>query len=122
MAGKTPGLLLDLCVPFLIRTSHTRQHLLPGRAVIDRPRREIGPAIEGPSVGSEEYIQRPAATAGDRLYGFHIDVIQIRPLFPVDLDVDKMLIHEPRGIGILKAFSFHDMAPVTGRITDADQD
>jgi len=49
-------------------------------------------------------------------------MIQVGPFFTIDLDVDKMLVHELCGIGVFKAFPFHHMAPMTGSIADADQD
>src|SRR4051812_8398116 len=82
---------------------------------------KIGTAIKGPAIGCEKDVQGPAAAAGHGLYGIHIYMVQIRPLFPVDLDIDKMLIHERGRFLVLKTLLFHNMAPMTGGITNAYQ-
>jgi hypothetical protein len=49
-------------------------------------------------------------------------MVEIWPFFPVNLDVDEMIIHETGRIFVLKAFALHHMTPVAGGITNTDQD
>ena len=46
--------------------------------------------------------------------GGHVDLVEIGPLFPVDLDADKPPIHEFRNRLVLERLPFHDVAPVAG--------
>src|SRR5690606_16414818 len=56
--------------------------------------REVGAAEERPAVGGEEHGHRPPALAGQCLDGLHVDVVDVGPLLPVDLDVDEQLVHQ----------------------------
>jgi len=40
----------------------------------------------------------------------------------VDFDADKMRVEKSRGISVLERFVRHDVTPVAGRITDAEED
>ena len=85
-------------------------------------RREIGAAVEGASVRGEEHGHGPAAAAGQHLDRLHVDGIQIGALFTVNFDADEMLVHQ-RGDGlVLEGLPLHDVAPMAGRIADAEQD
>ena len=67
--------------------------------------------------------ERPAAVAlGQHGMGGLVNVVEVRALFAIHLDVDEMLIHHRRDLGILERFMRHDMAPVAGGITDGKQD
>ena len=52
----------------------------------------------------------------------HVDLIDVRPLLAIDFDVDEQLVHDARGGVVLKTLVRHDVAPVTGRIADREQD
>ena len=58
--------------------------------------REVGAAVERLEVGREEDRHRPAAVPGHRLDGGHVDLVEVGPLLAVDLDVDEVLVHQPR--------------------------
>ena len=49
-------------------------------------------------------------------------MVDIRPLLPVNLDVDIQAIHQLGRCGILEGFVRHDMAPVASGVTDREQD
>ena len=83
--------------------------------------REIGAAIERPTVRGEKHRHRPAAAAGQHLDRIHIDFIHIRPFFAVHLDVDEQPVHQPGNMFVLKGLVGHDVAPVAGRIAHAQQ-
>ena len=51
----------------------------------------------------QEHGQRPAAGAmSDHLLRHLVDLVQVRPLFAVDFDVDEQLIHQCGGGLILE--------------------
>ena len=82
----------------------------------------VGAAIEGPSIGQQEDGHGPAALPGDGLHSLHVDIVDIGAFFAVDLDVDEERVHHLGGRGVFKAFMRHDVAPVAGAVTDAEQD
>ena len=47
---------------------------------------EVGAAEEWLEGRGEEDAHRPAATAGQRLHRRHVDVVEVRALFAIDLD------------------------------------
>jgi hypothetical protein len=51
-----------------------------------------------------------------------VDAVEIRPLLAVDFDVDEEVIHQRGDGGVLETLMGHDMAPMTGGITDREQD
>jgi hypothetical protein len=55
------------------------------------------------------------------MQGIHVDLINVGTFFAVDLDIDEKLVHHPRGRLILKRFMCHNVAPVTGGVTDRQQ-
>src|SRR5260221_2033689 len=121
MIGQVTALLFNLR-PFLLEgPGNSTQHVFPGGPVINGPGREISAAVKRFAFGGEKYIEWPAAAAGDSLHGVHIDMVEVGPFFPVDLDVDEMFVHETGRVRVFEAFSFHYMTPVTGGITDAYQ-
>ena len=58
----------------------------------------------------------------DHLHRVHVDLVDIRPLFPVDLDAHKVRVHQFGDVGILKGFMRHDMAPMAGGVADGDEE
>ena len=64
--------------------------------------REVGAAVEGNLLGREEHVQRPAAVAGHRLDGLHVERVDVWALLAVDLDADEALVHQRGGAGSSK--------------------
>src|SRR6185503_2132033 len=115
-------LLLDV-LSFITERSHDgRQHILPGRTVVNGARRKISPPIKRLGLRREKYIQWPASAAGNGLHRLHIYMIEVGPLLSVDLDIDEVFIHKGSRFRMLDTFPLHHMTPVTGRIANADQD
>ncbi len=85
-------------------------------------RRVVRPAVERLQVGGEEDRHRPAAVAGHRLDGGHVEVVEVGPLLAVDLDVDEPLVHQAGDGLVLEAFPLHDVAPVAGGVADREED
>ena len=75
---------------------------------------KIGAPIKRFSFRCQKYIQWPSAITGNGLNGIHIDLVQVRPFFPVDFNINKMPVHDGGCFRIFKTFPFHDMTPVTG--------
>src|SRR5205814_1169656 len=73
-------------------------------------------------IGREEDRHRPAALTCQRDDGLHVDGVDVRPLLTVDLDVDKALVHQARGLLVLERLALHHVAPVAGRVPHGAQD
>ena len=54
--------------------------------------------------------------------GGHVDFVQVGPLFAVHLDGDEVAVQKFRHVLLLEAFMLHDVTPVTGGVTDAEED
>ena len=68
----------------------------PGPSPLRR-RREIRAAVERLQLGRQPDAHRPSARSGRRLHERHVDAIDVRPLFAIDLDRHEMLVeHAPR--------------------------
>ena len=50
-----------------------------------------------------------------------VDLVEVRPLLAVDLDVDEQLVHQRRGLGVREALLVHHVAPVAGGVADGEQ-
>ena len=85
-------------------------------------RREIGAAEKRLEFRREKDIQRPAAGAGRGLDESHVNLVHVRPLLAVHLDADEMFVENPGNLFVLERFAFHDVAPVAGRVADAEED
>ena len=55
------------------------------------------PPKNGSPVRRQEDGHRPAAAAGQRDDGVHVDRVEVGPLLAVDLDADEVLVHHARG-------------------------
>ena len=85
-------------------------------------RRKISAADERLQVGREPHAHRPAAAAGRRLNESHVNAVDVRPFFAIDLDVHELAIHDRGDLRVLERFVRHDVAPVAGRIADGEKD
>ena len=59
--------------------------------------------------GKERYLlrghddrKRPSTSTGHGLAGFHVELVNIRPLLPVHLDADELIVQDPGHILVLK--------------------
>ena len=85
-------------------------------------RREIGAADEWFQIGCEPDAHRPAAAAGRCLDEGHVNAIDVGPFFTIDFDVHKVAVHDRGGRFIFERFVRHDVAPVTGGVTNREED
>jgi hypothetical protein len=56
------------------------------------------------------------------LQRLEVERVEIGPLFAIHFDVDEALVHQRGDLGILEALAGHHMAPMAGRVADAQQD
>ena len=85
-------------------------------------RRKIGAAGEGFQFRGQENRHGPAAPAGRRLDEGHVGSVYVGALLAVHLDRDEAVVHQLCDGRVLEGFPLHDVAPVTGRITDRQED
>ena len=71
------------------RVADGGQHLPERRHAVRRTGRVVGAAVERRTVGGGEDGHRPAAVAGQRLRGGHVDAVDVRALLAVDLDAHE---------------------------------
>ncbi len=108
--------------PLIVCLPHRPQHL--GEAAHAGPvlGGKVGAPVERLQLGSQEHRQRPAARTGQHVHGAHVDAVQVGAFLAVNLDADEVLVHQPGDLRVFEALPRHDVAPVTGRVADAEQD
>src|SRR5450830_927430 len=70
----------------------------------------------------EKHGQRPAALLAQEMQRVHVDLVDVRPLLAVDLDVDEQLVHHGCCRRVLERLVRHHVAPVAGGVADREQD
>ena len=114
--------LFDIQRTFPIGLIHSHEHPRKARHAATVFRREIGTAVKGLAIRRQKHGHRPTAAPGEHLHRAHINLIEIRALFPVDFNIDEQLVHQARDLFVLERLALHHMTPVTGGIADAQQD
>ena len=105
-----------------ISLEDTAQDIGKSWQVVAGHRREIRPSVERLLVRRQKHRQwPPTAPSQKHLRGLLVDIVKIRPLFSIDLDVNEVPVHEPGNLDIVKTFMCHDVAPVACRVTDRQQ-
>src|SRR4051794_2529322 len=87
------------------------QNLRPSGHVVTRDRRKIRAAEKRQLVGREKDVHRPPAASCGQLDKSHVNLIDVGPLFHVDLDIYEMLILQSSGSLVLERLMLHHMAP-----------
>ena len=105
-----------------IRVVDGAQHVAEPGPAVARGGREVGAAPKRLARGREEHGQRPAAVLAHKRERKLVDGVEVGALFAVDLDVDEQFVHQRRRLRILEALVRHDVAPVTRRVADRQQD
>ncbi len=119
--GEALGLAVDLVAAAAVGVGHGAQHLLEAGHAVARLLGIVGAAVEGLAVGQQPDAHGPAALTGHGLHGVHVDGVEIGAFLAVDLDVDKELVHQRRGLFILEALVLHDVAPVARAVADGEE-
>ncbi len=86
------------------------------------PRGEVRPAEEGPPVRGEEHGHGPPSVPGQRRHRVHVDRIDLRVLFAIHLHVHEEPVQLLGRRFSLEGLVRHDVAPVTRRVADREQD
>ena len=112
----------DAVLPVPPRIGDAEEHAPEARHAVAFVRREVGARVERLAVGREEHGHRPAAVPRHRLRGLHVDRVDVGTLLAVHLDADEVFIHEGSRRLILERLALHDVAPMAGRVANAQQD
>ncbi len=105
--------------PQLLDARYEFDHSDPAEAAFPG---EIRSGIERDLVRGHDDGQGPAARAREHLADCHVDLVDIRPLFAIDLDVDEGFVHQGCDDGVFEGLVLHHMAPVTGGVSDGEED
>ena len=111
--------ILALCLP---RVGELAEHVGETWFTELGHRRKVGAAVKWLEVGREPDVERPAAAAGRGLHEGHVDFVHVGAFLAVELDADEMLVHHLGSGLVLERFALHHVAPVAGRVTDAQED
>ena len=120
--GQLPALLDHLVAPGPIRLGDGGQHAGKAGHPVPVLGRKVGAAEERLERGGQEDAHRPAAAAGHGLHRGHVDVVQVGALLAVDLDRHEVAVQLLGDGRVLERLVRHDVAPVTGRIADRQED
>src|SRR4029434_4481835 len=82
----------------------------------------MGAAVKRLALRSKENGHGPTTTTRKHLHRIHVDFIKIRPLLAIDFDIDEEIVHESGDFFVFERLPFHHVTPVTGGITDAQED
>ena len=83
----------------------------------------VGSPEKGLELRRQKNTHRPAAAARvHHHHGVHVDLIQVGTLFSINLDADEIVIEQLRNRRALKTLVLHHVTPVTGGITDRQED
>ena len=116
------GLLGDRGALLAIRGGDARQEIDESGQPVAGVLRKIGAAEERLAGGRQEHRQRPAAGAArEQRVRRLVDLVEVRPLLAVDLDVDEELVHHRGDRRVLERLVRHHVAPVAGRVADRQQ-
>jgi hypothetical protein len=116
------AVLLDLVRLLAEETRNLTQHVDKARLAVARCFRKISTAPDRLAVRRQKHGQRPAAVFAEMMQRRHVDLVDVRPLLAIDFDVDEEIVHDARDIVVFEALVRHHMAPMTGGITDREQD
>ena len=66
-------------------------------------------------------MQRPASLPGHLLHRFHVHLIDIGTLLPVDLEANEMGVHEGGRFLVFESLMLHHVAPMACAVTHTDE-
>ena len=122
--AKRTVLVRDLVAVAGEELHHAQQQVAERGQAVARRGREVGAAEEGRLVaGGEEHGERPApGSPREKLVRHLVDLVEVRALLAVHLDVDEVGVHHLRGRLVLERLVRHHMAPVAGGVADREED
>ena len=120
--GELVGLFLDVVALLVPGLGDDLAHPRERRHAVAVLVGEVGAAVERAAVGGEPHRHRPAAAAGERLHGLHVDRVDVGSFFAVDLHVHEQPVHDVGDRGILERLVRHHVTPVARRVADRQED
>jgi hypothetical protein len=111
----------QLVASFMPGFVHLLQHLKEAWAAELRLGWPVRASIKRFQVRSEKHVQRPSALSGHGLHKRHVNAIDVRTFLAIDLYTDKLLVEVLGRFNILERFTFHDVAPMTRRVANAQE-
>ena len=116
-------LFLDVIRMLLIEGGDMFQHFHKGRHPMPSFRGKVGAGEKRRQISrGQKHCQRPATPSlVQQLVRALVNLVQIWPFLTIHLDIDKQPIHDIGRAGVLEGFVGHDVAPVTGGITNRQQ-
>ncbi|MCZ7608189.1 MAG: hypothetical protein M5U25_19525 [Planctomycetota bacterium] len=102
--------------------NHALEHAEEARAPEAILGREVGAGRDGLAIGRQKQAHGPAAApVVEGLGDGHVDGVDVRALFAIDLDADEVLVEVFGDALVLEAFALHHVAPVAGGVADAQE-
>jgi hypothetical protein len=118
-----PCLLLDILALLGPNLVNPARDPIKARHATPIRRRVVSARVERHELRRQEHRHRPSTIAAIEPHGGrHIDLVEIRPLFPIDLDRHEVLVQELGDLLVLEALALHHVAPMTGRVADRQED
>ena len=108
--------------PRLPRLDDRLEHLAEGRHPVSGPIGEVRAGKKRQAFRCGEHAHRPAPAPGCGLHGLHVDRVEVRALFPVDLHAHEVPVHDLGGDGVRERLMSHDVTPMARRIADRDKE
>ena len=116
--GRDPADLVTALAP---GGDESLEHLAEGGLPVPGLVGVVGAGEERLPVRRQHDRHRPAAVAGHRGRGGHVDGVDVGPFLAVDLDADEVLVQVRRGRLVLERLVRHHVAPVAGGVPDREQ-
>ena len=120
--GDLDRVLVNLATPLAPGIGKSMEHLSESRHAELLGWRPIGSGKKRLPIMIQKDAHRPTAATGHHLDRIHVDLVNVRPFLPIDLDRDEVLIEESGDLGIFKTLSLHHVAPVAGSVSDRQKD
>ena len=121
MFTKLGGVLDDFVTLGPIGVGDCLEHAHETRTVVAIVGGEVGPSENRLTRWQQEHRHGPAAAAGHHLDRGHVDLVEIGPFLAIHLDAHEVLVHDLGNRWVFERLVLHDMAPVAGGITDAEE-
>ncbi len=119
--GQPAGHLLHFGAPIAPRSGDRIEHIREGREPSPTRCREVRAAIERPAVRCQEDAHGPAALAGERLDGSHVDRVEIGTFLAVHLDRNEACVELRGRRSVFERLALHDVAPVARGVPDREE-
>lgn len=81
----------------------------------------VGASKERLQLWGDKDVQGPATTTSGGLQKVHVHPVNVRTLFSVNLDGDKVGVNQPRDAWVVEGLVGHDVTPMAGAVADGDE-